>query len=169
MPFINEVIMQLNNIISDLQPAQVHTVYEALAVIISAQNPPHRDFLVKALFATPNEMVHLPQIHQRPALSPLLLCVGLLLTRPSQPQRSPSSASPRPLLHWIAHALLATLVPFPSPPRQWRSIMTRAAQSLDVIRAPDTQQTLLNILQVCTTFPFPCFPSSTLPPRCTLR
>ncbi|KAJ4454688.1 putative Protein EXPORTIN 1A [Paratrimastix pyriformis] len=56
MPFINEILLQLNSIISDLSPGHVLVVYEALATIVGAQVGPQRDQLVKSLFLTPNEL-----------------------------------------------------------------------------------------------------------------
>lgn len=37
VPFIDEILDDLPSIISDLQPQQVHTLYEALGCIIQAQ------------------------------------------------------------------------------------------------------------------------------------
>lgn len=37
MPFIEEILNSMNTIICDLQPQQVHTFYEAVGLMISAQ------------------------------------------------------------------------------------------------------------------------------------
>lgn len=41
MPFIEEILNSTQSIICDLQPLQVHTFYEAVGYMISAQNVRH--------------------------------------------------------------------------------------------------------------------------------
>ena len=57
MPFIDELCLNLRAIISDLEPAQVHVFYEAVAFMVSAQaDVPTRDELLMKLMEWPNSM-----------------------------------------------------------------------------------------------------------------
>eukprot|EP00741_Cyanophora_paradoxa_P007523 tig00001154_g7276.t1 len=56
MPFIDELLMNLPQIISDLEPSQIHTFYEAVGYMISSQNDPQiRDALTAKLMELPNQ------------------------------------------------------------------------------------------------------------------
>eukprot|EP00123_Amoebidium_parasiticum_P017948 comp24043_c0_seq2/m.43098 comp24043_c0_seq2/g.43098 ORF comp24043_c0_seq2/g.43098 comp24043_c0_seq2/m.43098 type:complete len:1076 (-) comp24043_c0_seq2:246-3473(-) len=54
-PFIDEILSQMNTIICDLQPQQIHTFYEAVGYMISAQmDPMVRENLIDRLMVLPN-------------------------------------------------------------------------------------------------------------------
>ncbi|CAB3396830.1 unnamed protein product [Caenorhabditis bovis] len=56
-PFINEMLTNLNGIICDLTPAQVHVFYEAVGHIISAQiDPVLQEPLIDELMSLPNRL-----------------------------------------------------------------------------------------------------------------
>ncbi|KAF9438397.1 Karyopherin transporter [Entomortierella beljakovae] len=56
MPFIDEILGTLNQITSDLSPAQIHTFYEAIGYMISAQpNRPAQERLIGKAMQTPNQ------------------------------------------------------------------------------------------------------------------
>eukprot|EP01133_Synstelium_polycarpum_P003998 gene3998-4628_t len=55
-PFINELLTQLPNTISDLEPSQVHTFYEAVGFMISSSTDPStREKLVMRFMDLPNQ------------------------------------------------------------------------------------------------------------------
>ncbi|XP_018012773.1 exportin-1 [Hyalella azteca] len=55
MPFIEEILTSINTIISDLQPQQVHTFYEAVGYMISAQTDKSvQDILIEKYMLLPN-------------------------------------------------------------------------------------------------------------------
>lgn len=55
MPFIEEILGTINTIISDLQPQQVHTFYEAVGYMISAQSDKSvQDHLIEKYMMLPN-------------------------------------------------------------------------------------------------------------------
>ena len=55
MPFIDEILINLSTSTSDLQPQQVHTFYEAVGYMISAQpNKQIQDRLIQKLMELPN-------------------------------------------------------------------------------------------------------------------
>ncbi|KZV88566.1 hypothetical protein EXIGLDRAFT_651045 [Exidia glandulosa HHB12029] len=54
-PFIDEILRTLHRITADLSPLQVHTVYEAIGYMISAQpNKPTQEKLIQQLMTLPN-------------------------------------------------------------------------------------------------------------------
>ncbi|KAG0314997.1 Karyopherin transporter [Dissophora globulifera] len=56
MPFIDEILNTLNRITSDLSPAQIHTFYEAIGYMISAQpNRPAQERLIAKAMQSPNQ------------------------------------------------------------------------------------------------------------------
>ncbi|KAG0358687.1 Karyopherin transporter [Gamsiella multidivaricata] len=56
MPFIDEILGTLDRITSDLSPAQIHTFYEAIGYMISAQpNRPAQERLIAKAMQTPNQ------------------------------------------------------------------------------------------------------------------
>ncbi|KAG0001063.1 Karyopherin transporter [Entomortierella chlamydospora] len=56
MPFIDEILNTLDRITSDLSPAQIHTFYEAIGYMISAQpNRPAQERLIAKAMQTPNQ------------------------------------------------------------------------------------------------------------------
>ncbi|KAF9192787.1 Karyopherin transporter [Haplosporangium sp. Z 767] len=56
MPFIDEILNTLDRITSDLSPAQIHTFYEALGYMISAQpNRPAQERLIAKAMQAPNQ------------------------------------------------------------------------------------------------------------------
>ncbi|KAF8935515.1 CRM1 C terminal-domain-containing protein [Dissophora ornata] len=56
MPFIDEIINTLNRITSDLSPPQIHTFYEAMGYMISAQpNRVAQERLIAKAMQTPNQ------------------------------------------------------------------------------------------------------------------
>ena len=58
MPYIDEILNTLSTITEDLQPQQVHTFYEAVGYIISAQpRKLEQERLVAKLMETPNGAV----------------------------------------------------------------------------------------------------------------
>jgi len=64
MPFIDEILSTLPSIISDLQPQQVHTFYEAVGHMIQAQTDRAiQERLVIKLMELPNSGVFLSPIH----------------------------------------------------------------------------------------------------------
>ena len=62
-PFVDEILRNLKRITCDLSPAQIHTFYEAVGYMISAQpNKPQQELLISNLMAAPNAAVRLPSI-----------------------------------------------------------------------------------------------------------
>ncbi|KAJ1344975.1 hypothetical protein BSLG_000490 [Batrachochytrium salamandrivorans] len=58
MPFIEEVLATIDTITSDLQPQQVHTFYEAVGSMISAQpNKPQQERLIVKYMDLPNRAI----------------------------------------------------------------------------------------------------------------
>ncbi|GAA5877818.1 hypothetical protein JCM16303_000249 [Sporobolomyces ruberrimus] len=54
-PFVDEILRNLQRITCDLSPAQIHTFYEAVGYMISAQpNKPQQELLISNLMAAPN-------------------------------------------------------------------------------------------------------------------
>ncbi|GAA5876659.1 hypothetical protein JCM1840_000754 [Sporobolomyces johnsonii] len=54
-PFVDEILRNLQRITCDLSPAQIHTFYEAVGYMISAQpNKPQQELLIANLMAAPN-------------------------------------------------------------------------------------------------------------------
>lgn len=59
-PFIDEILRTLHRITVDLAPQQVHTFYEAIGYMISAQpNKPTQERLIEKLMELPNNAVGL--------------------------------------------------------------------------------------------------------------
>lgn len=57
-PFVDEILIQLHSITSTLTPQQVHTFYEAVGYMISAQpNKPQQEKLITKLMTLPNNSV----------------------------------------------------------------------------------------------------------------
>jgi len=57
-PFVDEILANLERITQDLSPHQVHTFYEAIGYMISAQpNKPAQEKLISKLMALPNGAV----------------------------------------------------------------------------------------------------------------
>ncbi|GAB1601395.1 exportin-1-like [Argonauta hians] len=57
MPFIEEILATINTIICDLQPQQVHTFYEAVGLMISAQiDQVPQDNLIERYMLLPNQV-----------------------------------------------------------------------------------------------------------------
>ena len=57
IPFIEEILNNINTIICDLEPHQVHTFYEAVGYMISAQNDvPTQDQLIDKYMELPNQV-----------------------------------------------------------------------------------------------------------------
>ncbi|XP_022332005.1 exportin-1-like [Crassostrea virginica] len=57
MPFIEEILNGINTIICDLQPQQVHTFYEAVGMMISAQNDQvAQEHLIERYLLLPNQV-----------------------------------------------------------------------------------------------------------------
>ena len=55
VPFIEEILNNINTIICDLEPHQVHTFYEAVGYMISAQTDlPTQDQLIEKYMHLPN-------------------------------------------------------------------------------------------------------------------
>ncbi|EEB88114.1 hypothetical protein MPER_14239, partial [Moniliophthora perniciosa FA553] len=54
-PFVDEILRGLHRITVDLSPQQVHTFYEAVGYMISAQpNKPQQEKLIAKLMELPN-------------------------------------------------------------------------------------------------------------------
>jgi exportin-1 len=59
-PFIDEILRNLQRITADLSPLQIHTFYEAVGYMISAQpNKPQQEQLIANLMTAPNAAVRL--------------------------------------------------------------------------------------------------------------
>ena len=59
MPFIDELCLNVRQIISDLEPSQVQTFYEAVGYMVSAQaDSAVRDGLLNKLMEWPNQNWH---------------------------------------------------------------------------------------------------------------
>lgn len=59
-PFVDEILRLLHRITVDLSPLQVHTFYEAVGYMISAQpNKPQQEKLISKLMELPNNAVRL--------------------------------------------------------------------------------------------------------------
>lgn len=59
-PFVDEILRLLHRITADLSPQQVHTFYEAIGYMISAQpNKPQQEKLIAKLMELPNNAVSL--------------------------------------------------------------------------------------------------------------
>lgn len=59
-PFVDEILRLLHRITVDLSPLQVHTFYEAVGYMISAQpNKPQQEKLIAKLMELPNNAVRL--------------------------------------------------------------------------------------------------------------
>lgn len=57
-PFIDEILRNLQRITADLSPLQIHTFYEAVGYMISAQpNKPQQEVLIANLMSAPNAAV----------------------------------------------------------------------------------------------------------------
>lgn len=57
-PFIDEILRNLQRITADLSPLQIHTFYEAVGYMISAQpNKPQQEQLIAKLMEAPNAAV----------------------------------------------------------------------------------------------------------------
>jgi exportin-1 len=57
VPFIDDILNNVNTIICDLQPQQVHTFYEAVGMMISAQvEQPVQELLITKFMALPNQV-----------------------------------------------------------------------------------------------------------------
>ncbi|PIO27400.1 hypothetical protein AB205_0094780 [Aquarana catesbeiana] len=57
MPFIDEILNNINTIICDLQPQQVHTFYEAVGYMIGAQtDQPVQEHLIEKYMLLPNQV-----------------------------------------------------------------------------------------------------------------
>ena len=57
-PFVDEILRHLHQITVDLSPQQVHTFYEAVGYMISAQpNKPQQEKLIARLMELPNNAV----------------------------------------------------------------------------------------------------------------
>ena len=57
-PFVNEIISRLPEIIADLRPQQIHTVYEAIGHMINAQpDRAEQGNIIKNFMALPNGAV----------------------------------------------------------------------------------------------------------------
>lgn len=57
-PFIDEILRNLQRITADLSPLQIHTFYEAVGYMISAQpNKPQQELLIMKLMEAPNVAV----------------------------------------------------------------------------------------------------------------
>ena len=57
-PFVDEILRSLHRITVDLSPQQVHTFYEAVGYMISAQpNKPTQERLIAKLMEMPNNAV----------------------------------------------------------------------------------------------------------------
>jgi len=57
VPFIEEILGSINTIICDLEPHQVHTFYEAVGYMISAQTDgPAQDLLIEKYMQLPNQV-----------------------------------------------------------------------------------------------------------------
>jgi exportin-1 len=57
-PFIDEILRNLQRITADLSPLQIHTFYEAVGYMISAQpNKPQQELLIMKLMEAPNAAV----------------------------------------------------------------------------------------------------------------
>mmetsp|Transcript_6441 Transcript_6441/g.15770 ORF Transcript_6441/g.15770 Transcript_6441/m.15770 type:complete len:1079 (-) Transcript_6441:407-3643(-) len=57
MPFVEELCLNLPSIISDLEPSQVHTFYEAVGYMVQSQaDPQQREALLAKLMELPNQM-----------------------------------------------------------------------------------------------------------------
>jgi exportin-1 len=57
-PFIDEILRSLHRITVDLSPQQIHTFYEAIGYMISAQpNKPIQEKLIQRLMELPNNAV----------------------------------------------------------------------------------------------------------------
>ena len=57
MPFIEEILNGINTIICDLQPQQVHTFYEAVGMMISAQTDQvAQEHLIEKYMSLPNQV-----------------------------------------------------------------------------------------------------------------
>lgn len=64
-PFVDEILRSLHRITVDLSPQQVHTFYEAVGYMISAQpNKPTQERLISKLMEMPNNAVRLPGIYK---------------------------------------------------------------------------------------------------------
>lgn len=56
-PFIDDILNNISMIISDLQPQQVHTFYEAVGMMICAQvELPQQELLITKFMALPNQV-----------------------------------------------------------------------------------------------------------------
>jgi exportin-1 len=63
-PFIDEILRTLQRITEDLSPPQVHTFYEAVGYMISAQpNKPQQEHLIQQLMEAPNGAVRFFRLH----------------------------------------------------------------------------------------------------------
>ena len=78
-PFVDEILRLLHRITVDLSPQQVHTFYEAVGYMISAQpNKPQQEKLILKLMELPNNAVSIQFIITR-LLSNFFLFSGILL------------------------------------------------------------------------------------------
>ncbi|GAA5946562.1 hypothetical protein JCM3775_002139 [Rhodotorula graminis] len=69
-PFIDDILRNLERITGDLSPLQIHTFYEAVGYMISAQpNKPQQELLIANLMAAPNSAWDqlMQQAHERGA------------------------------------------------------------------------------------------------------
>lgn len=76
-PFVDEILRLLHRITVDLAPQQVHTFYEAVGHMISAQpNKPQQEKLIMKLMELPNNAVRVCQCYRHFAFS--FLCASHL-------------------------------------------------------------------------------------------
>jgi exportin-1 len=77
-PFIDEILRKLPSITVDLSPQQIHTFYEAIGYMISAQpNKPVQEKLIQKLMELPNGAVR--SLSCRSVSTLILFCSGTRL------------------------------------------------------------------------------------------
>ncbi len=127
-PFINEILDNLNSIICDLSPPQVHVFYEAVGCIISAEHDERKqDDLIERLMNLPNTVWDEIITHATQVQSTVDPCS-------SWPQAGEGGGAD-------GH----------SPSTWFTSVFLRASflilQSVEILKEPDVVKNLANILK----------------------
>ena len=131
-PFIEEMLLSLPGIISDLQGAQICVFYEATAELVSAETEPQKSAqLIAALMQQPNtQWSNIMQMAQQAAQQ------GITASSPLTP------SSPLPLTHpTVVKQLLATL-----------RINVRVCSSLGSAYMPQLARLFVDLLRVYVSF-----------------
>uniref|UniRef100_A0A8C6ME46 Exportin-1 n=1 Tax=Nothobranchius furzeri TaxID=105023 RepID=A0A8C6ME46_NOTFU len=151
MPFIDEILNNINTIICDLQPQQVHTFYEAVGYMIGAQTDQAvQELLIEKYMLLPNQVHVLNCSSSRPTSEPVKLAhvAGEMVTK--QPlirsMRTVKRETLKLISGWVSRSNDPQMVAENFVPPLLEAVLIDYQRNVPAAREPEVLSTMATIV-----------------------